>query len=58
VSIGWVNPELIKKYQLEESAQDAWEKNGGGKFSYKDPLGTGIKTKTGGNGRNSARVRR
>ncbi|SAM00182.1 hypothetical protein [Absidia glauca] len=53
---GWVNPELIKKYQLEESAQDAWEKNGGGKFSYKDPLGTGIKTKTGGNGRNSARA--
>ncbi|KAI8335844.1 hypothetical protein BC941DRAFT_429558 [Chlamydoabsidia padenii] len=53
---GWVNPELIQKYQLEQSAQDAWEKNGGGKFSYKDPLGDGSKRKTGGTGRNSAKA--
>ncbi|KAI8096639.1 uncharacterized protein BX664DRAFT_324516 [Halteromyces radiatus] len=50
---GWVNPELIQKYQFELSAQEAWEKNGGGKFSYKDPLGTGTKRKP---ARNSARA--
>ncbi|KAG0168280.1 hypothetical protein DFQ29_010215 [Apophysomyces sp. BC1021] len=43
---GWINPELIEKYQFELSATEAWEKNGGGKFSFKDPSGTG-KKKTG-----------
>ncbi|KAJ1919128.1 hypothetical protein H4219_002177 [Mycoemilia scoparia] len=38
---GWINPELVDKYGLESSAKDAWEKNGGGKFSFKDPLGIG-----------------
>ncbi|ORX62780.1 hypothetical protein DM01DRAFT_1005509 [Hesseltinella vesiculosa] len=55
IFIGWINPELIDKYQFETSAQDAWEKNGGGTFSFKDPLGTGQKRKTGGTGRYSAR---
>ncbi|ORZ00183.1 hypothetical protein BCR43DRAFT_511214 [Syncephalastrum racemosum] len=40
---GWLDPQLIEKYQFEASATDAWEKNGGGTFSYKDPLGTGKK---------------
>ncbi|KAI9323139.1 hypothetical protein BX666DRAFT_1883655 [Dichotomocladium elegans] len=40
---GWINPELIEKYQFEGSASEAWEKNGGGTFSFKDPLGTGKK---------------
>ncbi|CAO3587663.1 unnamed protein product [Absidia cylindrospora] len=53
---GWVNADLIEKYQFEMSAQEAWEKNGGGKFSYKDPLGNGTKRKTGGTGRNSAKA--
>ncbi|CAO3625612.1 unnamed protein product [Cunninghamella blakesleeana] len=44
---GWLNPELMEKYQFEQSALEAWEKNGGGKFSYKDPLGTGTKRKYG-----------
>ncbi|CAO3618006.1 unnamed protein product [Cunninghamella echinulata] len=44
---GWINPALIEKYQFEQSAIDAWEKNGGGKFSYKDPAGTGTKKKNG-----------
>ena len=36
---GWINPELIEKYGLESNAQDAWEKNGGGTFSFRNPLG-------------------
>ena len=36
---GWVNPVVIEKYGLEESAAAAWEKYGGGKFSYKNPGG-------------------
>ncbi|KAF7727790.1 hypothetical protein EC973_007021 [Apophysomyces ossiformis] len=50
---GWINPELIEKHQFALSAAEAWEQNGGGKFSYKDPSGTG-KKKTG--GRSSAKV--
>ncbi|KAI8074126.1 hypothetical protein BC940DRAFT_290098 [Gongronella butleri] len=53
---GWIMPELVAKYNFEASAQEAWEKNGGGTFSYKDPLGTGQKRKTGGNGRYSAKA--
>ncbi|KAI9497201.1 hypothetical protein BDB00DRAFT_805401 [Zychaea mexicana] len=39
----WINPELMAKHGFENNAADAWEKNGGGTFSYKDPLGTGKK---------------
>lgn len=52
--LGWINPELVEKYQFEASAAEAWEKNGGGKFSYKDPLGTGKKRS--GSGRLNAKV--
>lgn len=34
----------MKKHGFEANAADCWEKNGGGKFSFKDPLGTGKKT--------------
>ncbi|KAL1926299.1 hypothetical protein VTP01DRAFT_5996 [Rhizomucor pusillus] len=51
---GWINPELVEKYQFEASAAEAWEKNGGGKFSYKDPLGTGKKRS--GSGRLNAKA--
>ncbi|KAI7853325.1 hypothetical protein BDC45DRAFT_151810 [Circinella umbellata] len=33
----------MEKHGFETSAAEAWEKNGGGSFSYKDPLGTGKK---------------
>ncbi|OUM66741.1 hypothetical protein PIROE2DRAFT_5950, partial [Piromyces sp. E2] len=36
---GWINPVLIEKYHFEKSAKKAWENNGGGKFSRKNPLG-------------------
>lgn len=39
--IGWLNPILIAKHGFESSASEAWDRNGGGKFSFKDPLGTG-----------------
>lgn len=55
IDIGWLDPQLIEKYQFEASAADAWEKNGGGTFSYKDPLGTGKKRS--GNTRVNARVK-
>ncbi|KAI9591703.1 hypothetical protein BDF19DRAFT_407822 [Syncephalis fuscata] len=42
---GWVNEALIEKYGLEASAAEAWEKNGGGTFSFDDPLGNGTKRK-------------
>ncbi|GAB5587810.1 hypothetical protein Unana1_02710 [Umbelopsis nana] len=41
---GWLSEELMKKHGFEANAADCWEKNGGGKFSFKDPLGTGKKT--------------
>ncbi|KAI7865132.1 hypothetical protein BDF14DRAFT_1970732 [Spinellus fusiger] len=44
--LGWVNPELIEKYQFEMSASEAWEKNGGGKYSLTDPLGVKKKGST------------
>jgi hypothetical protein len=40
-NLGWVNPVLVEKYQLDKNAAEAWENNGGGTFSFKDPLGTG-----------------
>jgi len=36
---GWINPELMEKYHFEKSAKEAWDKNGGGKYSHKNPLG-------------------
>ncbi|ORX82778.1 hypothetical protein BCR32DRAFT_326702 [Anaeromyces robustus] len=36
---GWINPELIEKYHFEKSAKEAWDNNGGGKYSHKNPLG-------------------
>lgn len=38
---GWVNPELISKYGLEASAKDAWEANGGGRFTFGNGKGKG-----------------
>lgn len=53
---GWLSEELMKKHGFEANAADCWEKNGGGKFSYKDPLGTGKKTASRSQ-RTSAKVR-
>ncbi|KAL6604687.1 hypothetical protein U3516DRAFT_784771 [Neocallimastix sp. 'constans'] len=36
---GWINPDLIEKYHFEKSAKEAWDKNGGGVYSHKNPLG-------------------
>lgn len=36
---GWLDPGVIERYGFEKSAKDAWEANGGGSFSFKDPLG-------------------
>ncbi|KAL1915104.1 uncharacterized protein VTP21DRAFT_7585 [Calcarisporiella thermophila] len=36
---GWVNPEIVSKYGLDGSAEEAWKKNGGGSYSYRNPLG-------------------
>ncbi|KAJ2451789.1 hypothetical protein EV183_003385 [Coemansia sp. RSA 2336] len=38
---GWVEPGVQERLQLESNATAAWESQGGGKFSFKDPLGTG-----------------
>ncbi|KAF9285066.1 hypothetical protein BGZ68_004161 [Mortierella alpina] len=37
---GWLNSEVMVKYGFEKSAEDAWEANGGGTFSFSDPSGT------------------
>ncbi|KAF9586767.1 hypothetical protein BGW38_000018 [Lunasporangiospora selenospora] len=36
---GWLKRDVMAKYGFEASAQEAWEANGGGTFSFKDPLG-------------------
>ncbi|KAF9165760.1 hypothetical protein BGX21_001441 [Mortierella sp. AD011] len=36
---GWLNSGVMERYGFEKSAQEAWEANGGGAFSFKDPLG-------------------
>lgn len=36
---GWLDPGVVEKYGFEKNAKDAWEANGGGSFSFKDPLG-------------------
>ncbi|RUP43639.1 hypothetical protein BC936DRAFT_136920, partial [Jimgerdemannia flammicorona] len=46
-NLGWLNPILIAKHGFESSASEAWDRNGGGKFSFKDPLGTGNPAKGG-----------
>ncbi|KAF9555913.1 hypothetical protein EC968_008561 [Mortierella alpina] len=37
---GWLNSEVMVKYGFEKSAEDAWEANGGGTFSFSDPSGS------------------
>ena len=32
---GWVNKTVQERYSIEGNAADAWEKNGGGKFTFK-----------------------
>ncbi|KAF8963047.1 hypothetical protein BGZ46_001066 [Entomortierella lignicola] len=36
---GWLNSGVMERYEFEKSAQEAWEANGGGEFSFRDPLG-------------------
>ncbi|KAI7819704.1 hypothetical protein BC939DRAFT_251022 [Gamsiella multidivaricata] len=36
---GWLHPDLIEKYGFEKTSEEAWEANGGGSFSFGDPLG-------------------
>ncbi|KAG1474648.1 hypothetical protein G6F56_000229 [Rhizopus delemar] len=43
----WVNPIIIQKHGIEASASEAWENNGGGKFSYADTTGSGKRRKKG-----------
>ncbi|KAI9279150.1 hypothetical protein BY458DRAFT_503309, partial [Sporodiniella umbellata] len=43
----WVNPIIMQKHGIEASAGEAWEKNGGGTFSYADSTGSGKKRKKG-----------
>ncbi|KAI8885184.1 hypothetical protein K501DRAFT_246609 [Backusella circina FSU 941] len=43
----WVNPTIMHKHGIEASADEAWEKNGGGTFSFRDTTGSGIKRKKG-----------
>ncbi|KAK9828638.1 hypothetical protein WJX72_001241 [[Myrmecia] bisecta] len=32
---GWVNPAICEKYALAANSEQAWEQNGGGKFTFK-----------------------
>ncbi|KAF9915278.1 hypothetical protein BX616_006523 [Lobosporangium transversale] len=41
---GWLNEGVMKRYGFEKSAQEAWEANGGGAFSFKDLQGLGDST--------------
>ncbi|KAJ1766650.1 hypothetical protein IW140_006252 [Coemansia sp. RSA 1813] len=38
---GWVERGVMERLGIQGNAADAWETEGGGKFSFKDPLGTG-----------------
>ncbi|KAJ1810922.1 hypothetical protein LPJ75_004157 [Coemansia sp. RSA 2598] len=40
---GWVEPGVMDRLGIRSNAAEAWESEGGGKFSFKDPLGTGKK---------------
>lgn len=44
---GWVKEEVMIKHNIEASAAEAWEKNGGGTYSFLDPTGSGTKRKKG-----------
>mgnify|MGYP001128864873 CR=1 FL=1 len=37
---GWINPEVCARLGIASNAAEAWETNGGGKFSFANPLGT------------------
>ncbi|RKP11593.1 hypothetical protein BJ684DRAFT_17832, partial [Piptocephalis cylindrospora] len=36
---GWISAELRARWGIEASAEQAWEAEGGGKFSFKNPMG-------------------
>ncbi|KAK4537620.1 hypothetical protein CDCA_CDCA13G3645 [Cyanidium caldarium] len=36
---GWVKPEVCARWGIAGNARDAWEQNGGGRFSIRNPLG-------------------
>ncbi|KAG0238567.1 hypothetical protein BGW42_004329 [Actinomortierella wolfii] len=38
---GWINKDVMERYGFEKSAAEAWEANGGGTFSFRDPAGAG-----------------
>ncbi|KAJ2484367.1 hypothetical protein EV174_002487 [Coemansia sp. RSA 2320] len=40
---GWVEEGVMERLGIQGNATEAWESEGGGKFSFKDPLGTGKK---------------
>ncbi|KAJ1956939.1 hypothetical protein GGI12_005173 [Dipsacomyces acuminosporus] len=40
---GWVEEGVMARLGIRPNATEAWESEGGGKFSFKDPLGTGSK---------------
>ncbi|KAJ2872641.1 hypothetical protein GGH93_003862 [Coemansia aciculifera] len=40
---GWVESGVMERLDIQGNATEAWESEGGGKFSFKDPLGTGKK---------------
>ncbi|KAJ2746798.1 hypothetical protein GGI20_001029 [Coemansia sp. BCRC 34301] len=40
---GWVESGVMARLGIQGNATEAWESEGGGKFSFKDPLGTGKK---------------
>ncbi|KAJ2635026.1 hypothetical protein GGF40_003851 [Coemansia sp. RSA 1286] len=40
---GWVETGVMQRLGIQGTATEAWESEGGGKFSFKDPLGTGKK---------------
>ncbi|KAJ1661597.1 hypothetical protein GGF38_003545 [Coemansia sp. RSA 25] len=40
---GWVEQGVMERLGIQGNATEAWESEGGGKFSFKDPLGTGKK---------------
>ena len=43
---GWINPTVQDAHGLEASAAAAWEANGGGTFSFRNPLGAADASRT------------
>ncbi|KAK4533660.1 hypothetical protein CCYA_CCYA18G4542 [Cyanidiococcus yangmingshanensis] len=37
---GWVDPQVAMRWGIASNSTDAWSTNGGGRFSYRNPLGT------------------